>query len=251
MREIHFCGITYTVQSPEADLAYALSYVGRGVCVVCTPNAEIAGRARRDTRLRDSIAGADLVLPDGDGVVLASRLAGCPIPERRTGVALALALLAAAEERGLRLYLLGGREECLRAAAERVKRAYPHITLCGQHNGYFNMNDVENDALIEDIVRARPDITLVCMGAPRQEIWMAENRHRLPHGVYGGFGGVLDLLAGATHRAPQLWQRMRLEWLYRVLCQPGRIRRLWVIPPFLWAAWRGRALSRCGERTEK
>ena len=101
MREIHLCGISYTVQTPESDLAQALAAVGREVCVICTPNAEIAGRALRDARLRDAIATADLVLPDGDGVVLASRLAGNRIPVRRTGVELALLLLAAAEKSSL------------------------------------------------------------------------------------------------------------------------------------------------------
>ena len=251
MREIHLCGISYAVQTPEADLAQALAAVGREVCVICTPNAEIAGRALRDARLRDAIATADLVLPDGDGVVLASRLAGNRIPVRRTGVELALLLLAAAEKSGLRVYLLGGTEENLRAASERVKQAYPNVVLCGIHNGYFNMNNSENNVVLEDIRRARPDITLVCMGAPRQEIWMAENRHRLPLGVYGGFGGVLDLLAGRTRRAPRLWQRLHLEWLYRVLCQPGRIRRLGVIPPYLFAAWRSRSMGRRGENGAK
>lgn len=251
MGKVYVCGIGYDVQSPEEDLARVLACVGRSVCVICTPNAEIAGRALGDARLRAAISSADLVLPDGDGVVLAGRLAGRNIPCRRTGVELALALLAAADRQQLRVYLLGGTEEALGAAVTQVKRQYPNAVLCGTHNGYFNMYDTENNAVLEDITRARPDITLVCMGAPRQEIWMAENRTRLPCGVYGGFGGVLDLLAGRARRAPLPWQRLHLEWLYRVMRQPARLARLRVIPSYLFAAWRSRTVSECGGDGEK
>lgn len=240
MAKVELCGIYYDVQSPAEDLAQALSHVGRSVCMVCTPNAEIAGRALQSRQLRDAIGGAELVLPDGDGVVLAARLAGREIPHRRTGVAFASALLAEANARGLRVYLLGGTAETVASASVQIRAAYPNLVLCGAHNGYFNMYDRENDALIEELAVVRPDITLVCMGAPRQELWMAENKHRLPCGVYGGFGGVLDLFAGRACRAPRLWQRLHLEWLYRVACQPARLPRLMVIPRFLFCAWRSR-----------
>lgn len=245
MAKVTLCGIAYDVQSGQEDLHMALSHVGRDVFVVCTPNAEIAGRALRDAALCDAVATADLVLPDGDGVVLAGKLAGRQIPCRRTGVGLAMDLLAAADARGLRVYLLGGTQETVALAASYVRARYPGLVLCGKHHGYFNVSDTENDMVIDEIQSARPDITLVCMGAPRQELWMADNRHRLPVGVYGGFGGVLTLLAKKTRRAPRIWQRLHLEWLYRTLREPARLRRLTVIPPYLWRAWRSRGDEGC------
>lgn len=243
MHNVTVCNLTYVIETPQADLAAALAAVGTRTFLVTTPNAEIAARARKDALLAEAICSSDLVLPDGDGVVLAARLAGKPRFVRRAGADFALALLDAANARNLRVYLLGGTEDAVTRAAAEIQKTYPSLLLCGKHNGFFNVYDSENDAVIQDIQRAKPDITLVCMGAPRQEVWMYKNRDRLPRGVYGGFGGVLDMLAGHTRRAPLAWQRLHLEWLYRTLKEPRRVVRLLPLVGYFLAARRSRRIE--------
>ena len=212
------------------DRALELTAAGRGA-YVCTPNPEIVWNCRKNAALRAAVAGADLTLADGVGVVWASRALGCPVPERVAGYDFLLALLA--RFRG-RLYLLGGRPGVAEDAAEAIRRKFPAVTVCGYRDGYFD--EGENAVVAADIRAASPDFLMVCLGSPRQEIWMAENRDKLADvGLMAGLGGSLDVLAGRVKRAPEMWIRLRLEWLYRLLRQPGRFRRMLCLPAFVLA----------------
>ncbi len=214
-----------------ADRALELMETGGGACYICTPNPEILWRCRRNDALRAAVAGADLTLADGIGVVWASRALGAPVPERVTGFDFLLELLARFQGRA---YLLGGRPGVAEDAAAAIRRRFPAVTVCGCHDGYFD--ESENDAVLERIRAASPELVLVCLGSPQQEIWMAANRDRLEGvGLMAGLGGCLDVLAGRTKRAPEGWIRLRLEWLYRLLREPWRFRRQLCLPAFVLA----------------
>ena len=219
-----FDGVT---MDQAVDRALDLMASGRSA-YVCTPNPDIVWDCRRDSSLRRAIAAADMTLPDGIGIVWASRVLGCPVPERVTGYDFLLALL---EQLKGSVYLLGGRPGVAERAAAAIEARWPAVTVAGTHHGYFE----DDEAVLADIRAAGADFIMVCLGSPRQELWMEANRPRLPHGLMTGLGGCIDVLAGDVARAPERWIRLNLEWLYRLLHQPGRIRRQIRLPLFALA----------------
>ncbi len=209
------------------DRALALASQRRSA-YVCTPNPEIVWECRKNAALRAAIAGGDMTLADGVGIVWASRVLGTPVPERVTGYDFLLALLARFQGR---IYLLGGKPGVGADAARTIADRFPQVTVCGCRDGYFE----DNEAVLADIRAAAPDLLMVCMGSPRQEIWMADNRQKLDVGLMAGLGGCLDVLSGRAKRAPDGWIRWKLEWLYRLLQQPSRLGRQLRLPAFALA----------------
>jgi N-acetylglucosaminyldiphosphoundecaprenol N-acetyl-beta-D-mannosaminyltransferase len=177
---------------------------------------------RDDARLREIVAGCELVNADGQPVVWASRLVGDPLPERVAGIDLMVRLCARAEERGYSVYLLGARREVLEEAVRRLRSRYPRLRIGGYRDGYFD--DAESPAVCAAIRSARPDILFVGMSSPRKEYWIAEHRGELGVPFTMGVGGAFDIVAGVRRRAPVWMQRAGLEWLFRLLQEP---RRLW------------------------
>ncbi|MCD8322149.1 MAG: WecB/TagA/CpsF family glycosyltransferase [Oscillospiraceae bacterium] len=227
-------GVDFDQVTIAEAAAWAIEEMGRWRCsYVCTPNPEIVWACRRDEALRSAIAGADLTLADGVGIVWASRVLQCPVPERASGYDFLLALLAEMEGR---VFLLGGRPGVAEQARRRIEEQFPCVTVCGVHNGYFQ----DEEPVLEAIRAARPDLLLVCLGSPRQELWMAANRGKLPVGLMAGLGGCLDVLAGQKRRAPHIWIRLHLEWLYRLFQEPGRIKRQIRLPLFAAAVLKER-----------
>lgn len=210
-----------------ADRALALMKEKRGA-YVCTPNPEIVWMSRRDPALRAAINGADAVLADGIGVVWASRWLKTPLPERVAGFDFLQTLLPRMEGR---VFLLGGKPGVAEAAAETIKNRFPRLTVVGCHHGYFE----EDGEIVAAVCETEPDFLLVCLGAPKQELWMAENAGKLPVGLMAGLGGSLDVLAGCVKRAPEKWRRLGLEWLWRLLREPSRIKRQICLPRFVLA----------------
>ncbi len=229
-------GVGFDDLSLDAAVRRAERLVGDGTRarIVVTPNSTSLIKAGEDPELLSAYAQADLVLPDGIGVVWASRLLGVPLSARVTGVDLAQRLLSRAAGSGVRVFLLGGRPGVAARAAIRLKARYPGLAIVGTHHGYF----ADHDAVVEKIADAKPDLVLVGMGVPRQERFMLTARGRLPGTVMIGVGGALDLFAGECRRAPEGWQRLGLEWLYRLLHDPRRIVETLSIPRFI-----GRTLS--------
>lgn len=197
--------------------------------LVVTANPEIIMLARRDPEFMDIIRQADLVTADGTGVVWAGKWLGTPFRERVAGVDLVEALLARAREKGWLIFLLGAKPGVAEKAARRLQEMFPGIAIAGTHHGYFR-EDEEPLALIK---AAKPHLLLVGMGMGRQEKWVWRNRRHLAGTVCIGVGGTLDVLAGEVKRAPRLWRRLGLEWLYRLLQEPWRIRRLLVLPAYV------------------
>ena len=236
---IEFDGLTI---GEAAARALALTKQPRSA-YICTPNPEIVWDAQTDRALRGAIAGADMVLPDGIGIVWASRVLGCPVPERVAGIDLLMALLGRFHGR---LFLLGGRPGVAEHAAETIRAQFPDLTIVGCHDGYFDDPESAYDA----VCMAAPELILVCMGSPKQELFMVDFARILPAGLMIGLGGTLDVLAGDVPRAPERWRRLGLEWLYRLLREPWRIRRLGCLPRFVWAVFRERIKKRGSEEPQ-
>ena len=205
---------------------------------VFTPNAEILLKASKSKEYRRLLNSADLLIPDGIGILRASRILGAPLPQRTAGIDTAEYILGIAAKKGLRVFLLGGRKEVAEAAAKRLSESFSSLCICGTHHGYFDKskNSDENKKVIEAIKGSKADILFVCFGAPLQEIWISENADTLPAlRLSIGLGGSLDVWSGNIGRAPRIVRKFGLEWLYRAIKDPKRIRRLPSLAGFLCA----------------
>jgi N-acetylglucosaminyldiphosphoundecaprenol N-acetyl-beta-D-mannosaminyltransferase len=196
-----------------------------------TPNPEIVWACQTAPAVMDAVAGADLILADGVGITKAARKLGRPLPCRVTGADWFFKMLEACALSGKRVFFLGGKPGVAQRAKERAEAQYPGLIVCGTHDGYFS----DDGPVLDAVKAAGPDFLAVCLGAPKQELWMARNAGQLGGTLLAGLGGCLDVLAGTVKRAPKILQKAGLEWLYRVICQPSRIKRLFVVPKFLRA----------------
>ena len=204
---------------------------------VVTPNPEIVLESRKNKGLSAAVRSADMVLPDGVGVIYASHILGTPIKNRIPGIDFASALLARMSESEKKVFLLGAKPGVAELAAQRLTERYPGLLVCGVNDGFFDQAD--NEFLVEKINSAAPDLVMVCLGSPKQEIWMKNNAQQLDVGLMIGLGGALDVYAGVVERAPRRWRSMGLEWLYRLIKEPKRIKRMIKLPGILFAAlWR-------------
>ncbi|MTV49601.1 WecB/TagA/CpsF family glycosyltransferase [Heliobacillus mobilis] len=206
-----------------------------GARQVITANPEILYEAASDGHLRQLIEEADLVTADGIGVLWAAAQGGDPLPERITGIDLMAALLNRAAQLGWPVCLLGGKPGVADEAAKRLCRQYPNLQVAFTGHGYFN--DLEEQEIIRKIGERKPYLLFVGLGAPRQEYWIANLiRNHLPpkaHLVAIGIGGSLDVFAGQVQRAPKWAQRFHIEWLYRLITQPSRLKRQLKLPLFV------------------
>jgi N-acetylglucosaminyldiphosphoundecaprenol N-acetyl-beta-D-mannosaminyltransferase len=194
---------------------------------------------RDDSRLREMVNCCEVINADGQGVVWASRLLGDPLPERVAGIDLMHRLLALAEERGYRVFILGARPEVL----ERVvclREAHPHIVLVGHRHGYFGEEEIP--AVCEEIRGARPHILFVAMSSPRKEYFLGDHGAELGVPFAMGVGGAIDVLAGVTKRAPIVLQHLGIEWLFRLLQEPRRLARRYVVTNLRFAVLLARAM---------
>ena len=203
-----------------------------GFHYMVTPNPEFILSARKNEAFRTVLNGADLSLPDGIGVVYAARILGRPLKGRAPGVDFAQGLMARMAKTGDKLFLLGAKPGVAEQAAENLRRAHPGLNICGCHDGYFK----EDPPVIEAIRAAGADVVFVCLGAPKQEKWMASNGPKTGARLAVGLGGCLDVFAGNVQRAPEAWQKAGLEWLYRLIKEPSRIGRMAKLPLILVGA---------------
>lgn len=198
---------------------------------VVTPNPEIVMLAHGDADLSEALRRAALVLPDGIGIIKGAHILGTPLKEKIPGIDFAQRLFAKMAAGGQTLFLLGAKPGVAELAAAELKDRFPGLTVCGTNDGYF-----QDDApVIDKINAAKPDLLLVCLGAPKQELWMHQNAPKLHVGLMAGLGGSLDVFAGLTERAPERWQKLGLEWLYRLLKEPSRAGRMKNLPKFAFA----------------
>jgi N-acetylglucosaminyldiphosphoundecaprenol N-acetyl-beta-D-mannosaminyltransferase len=198
---------------------------------VCTINPEMIMIAQRDVNFRNILSRCDLTVPDGIGLLWAARHMGKPLPERVTGSDGVPLIASEAAKRGWRIYLLGAAPGVADKAAEVLRARHPALQIVGTYSG--SPAPAEEDALVERINAANPDILFVAYGAPEQDKWIARNLPRLRVKMAMGVGGSLDFVAGVIPRAPMSFQRFGLEWLYRLYLQPWRIKRMMRLPLFV------------------
>lgn len=196
---------------------------------VVTANPEIVMKVREDAQYRDVVQKANYVTADGIGVVKAAGLLGNPLPERVTGFETFIGLLEIANEKGYSIYLLGAKDEVLQRTIAEIMTQYPNVKIAGAHHGFFDWSD---DHIPNEIKRTKPDLIFTALGVPRQELWIGENMDKFEKGVFMGIGGSFDVLAGEVQRAPEIWQKMNLEWAYRLMKQPSRWKRQLSLPHF-------------------
>ncbi len=221
--------IANTTLEEAADYAISLASGELRGNIVVTPNAEIAAMAFDNPDFCALLNRAELAIPDGIGVVKASKILGTPLQCKVAGVDLATRLLQLAPQYNLSVYILGGKPEVVKKAVENIAEKYPNLSLCGYSDGYFN----SDDKAIEKINSSRADIVMCCLGAPKQEHFMLENKERFDAKLLLGVGGSVDVWAGTVKRAPKIFISFGLEWLYRLICQPSRLGRMMKIPGYL------------------
>ncbi len=193
---------------------------------VVTPNPEFILAAETDLEFRNILNQADLVLPDGIGVVHSAKILGTPLKGRVPGIDFASRMLEILNETGGRLFLLGAKPGVAEMAGENILAQHPNITLCGTQDGYFT-DELE---VVRKVADAKPDLLFVCLGAPKQEKWMSRWGVLTGAKLAIGLGGALDVFAGTVHRAPEIWQKMGMEWAYRLAREPKRIVRMARLP---------------------
>lgn len=225
--KINVLGIKFDAVDPAQALEHGASLLDQsGFHYVVTPNPEFILAAEKDEAFRQVLNRADLVLPDGIGVIYSARLLGTPLKGRVPGIEFAQGMLAELDRRGGRLFLLGAKPGVAEQAGANICARYPNLVLCGTHDGYFK----EDEPVVEQIRQARPDLLFVCLGAPRQEKWMAQFGPATGARLAAGLGGSLDVFAGTVQRAPEVWQKLNLEWAYRLMKEPKRIGRMAKLP---------------------
>lgn len=201
--------------------------------LVITLNAEIAVQAQANDTLRKVINSADLVTPDGIGVIWGGRQLGYDFPERVTGIDLMISLCRKAAEMGWKIFLLGAAPGVAEAAAQSLVERFPGLVIAGCRNGYFQEH--ESCSIARDIAALQPDILFVALGAPKQELWIKEQQDILRIPLCMGVGGSFDVIAGVKNRAPGWAIRLNLEWLYRLMAEPSRWKRQLALPRYILA----------------
>ncbi|MCI9120162.1 MAG: WecB/TagA/CpsF family glycosyltransferase [Oscillibacter sp.] len=196
---------------------------------VVTPNPEIVEICRENLAARQAVNGADLVLADGIGVVKGARMLGTPLKAKVPGIEFAAGLMARMAREGRSLYLLGAKPGVAELAGRRLAEQYPGLNIAGTHDGYFQ----EDGPVAEAIRTSGADCVFVCLGAPKQELWMAKHGAETGARLLCGLGGSLDVFAGVVERAPKFWSDHGLEWFYRLCKDPRRAGRMMKLPLFL------------------
>ncbi len=245
MKRVSLRGVEFTPATREVMLDALLSALGgSGLSAVYTPNSEIVQTCIENPFLYGVINSAEFILPDGIGVIKAAKLLGLPITERLPGVEMGEAVLSRIDG-SVGVYILGGKPGVAVTAAANLKEKYPALSVVGTHDGYFNKTGEESLAVVDEINASGARLLLVCLGAPAQEIWIHDNRYKLTTVKLAmALGGSVDVYAGTVKRAPDIFCRLGLEWLYRLLREPKRIGRMMSLPKFyfgtVWYKIRGK-----------
>lgn len=200
---------------------------------IVTANAEIIYQASKNEKMKNVINAAQMVTADGSGVVWASRQLGQPLAQRVTGIDLVNSICEQSAKDKWKIYILGSAPGVADTAANNIRDKFPGCNIVGTHHGYFN--EQEEAQIIAELEQLQPDVLFVALGAPKQEYWIADHIQQLNIPVAMGIGGSMDVLSGNVKRAPKWMQKMSLEWLYRLLIQPTRFKRVLALPKFMLA----------------
>ncbi|MCL5105580.1 MAG: WecB/TagA/CpsF family glycosyltransferase [Armatimonadetes bacterium] len=210
--------------------------------MIVTADASMVVRAREDEEFRNILNNADLITPDGSGILKGASMLGTPLIERVSGCDICQELCRLSAEEGFSIFFLGSEPGIAEQAAENLKKDYPGMHVAGTHHGYFRPDE---DAIIVKMVRdSGATILLAGMGIPRQEKWIVKYRNELGVSVAMGVGGSMDVFAGKVKRAPVWFQKHGLEWAYRLANDPSKIRKVAVLPRFMWMVMKERQQAR-------
>ncbi|NMO98154.1 WecB/TagA/CpsF family glycosyltransferase [Paenibacillus lemnae] len=228
---VHIYGIPFSKMSFKETVVYLTEAVESGQPhQVITANPIMVMTALDNPSYKQMMQRAEIIVPDGTGIVWAASKAGDPVAERVTGFDLVHELFRIGETKRWRFYLLGTTPEVIQEAAERLQMQYPAAIVAGYRDGFFGAD--QDQEVIQEIRAASPDILLVARGADTQEPWIDKHKDALGVPVMMGVGGTFDIVSGKSKRAPAAFQKLRLEWLYRLLREPTRFKRMLALPKF-------------------
>lgn len=229
---VRILNIPIDIVTLESALAKVVDLMEQPGCsMIATPNAEIVMTASEDADLKNILAESALCVPDGIGLIYASKIHGLGLTERVTGVDLMKRILEYCHQHNKSIYLLGGKPGVPQAACHHIKETFSGIDIKGYRDGYFKKED--EAGLIEEINELAPDVLFVALGAPKQEKWIHTYKQELKVKIAMGVGGSIDIWAGTVKRAPVFYQRMGLEWFYRLMKEPWRYKRMLALPKFM------------------
>lgn len=228
----HILGVKFNNITHIEAVGLVECFLDENKChTVFTPNPEIVMAARKDSDFMKILNEADLVVPDGIGVVIASKFTKEKLKERVAGYDLVQGVFEKIKNKRYTVYFFGGAPGVVEEAKAKMEALHKGIKIVGVHDGYFDAN--QEKLIIEDIKNKKPDILLVGLGAPKQEKWIYEHKDELPVKVCIGVGGSFDGMSGKVKRAPKIFIKLGLEWFYRLLRQPSRFFRMLKLPLFL------------------
>lgn len=235
-------GVPIDIVNLEGAFEWFKQLLDRSGCsFICTPNTEIVMAAKDDEELKNVLKTSDMNIPDGIGLIIASKLHKLGLIERVTGVDLMQEILEFCDYSRKSIYILGGKPGVAEMAIENIKDKYVNINVKGYRDGYFKEDDEKG--VIETINNLAPDVLFVCLGAPKQEKWMYKHRKNLNVKVAMGVGGGVDIWAGTVKRAPKIFIALGLEWFYRLIKEPWRIKRMMNLPKFMIQVLRSKDIT--------
>lgn len=210
---------------------------------IISGNPEILYNGLNNEYLYNNFTGNNsIIMPDGVGTVISSKIVGHRVKEKIAGIEFMAEILKYCSENAKGIYLLGAKEDVLNKCIDNLKVKYPKLIISGKHNGFFNIENCKE--VLEDIKCCKGYAIFVAMGSPRQELFISKYMEELPCRIFMGVGGSFDVIAGNVKRAPKWMISLGIEWLYRVIKEPWRIKRLSSIPKFLWKVFLNTNFSR-------
>lgn len=233
-------GVPVDLVTMESALAFIEERIrSREPSTIVTLDAAGVMLARESPQFGEIVRQAELVTPDSVGILWALRRKGQPLTSTVSGVNLMAEICALSADKGYRIYLLGAAPGIAELAAERLRLRYPGCHIVGTRHGFFPEDS--DEVVARDVAAAKPDVLLVAMGMPAQERFITRTRSIIAAPVAIGVGGSFDVFSGKTKRAPRLVQRLRLEWLWRVILNPKKISKVKALPRFVLAVLRDRS----------
>lgn len=227
---IDVLGVGFDNMTMDQAVAEGMRLINtEGAHYVVTPNPEIVETCREDAEAMEAVRGADLVIADGVGIIYGAKILGTPLKQKLPGIEFAQNLMARMAQDGKTLFLLGAKPGIAEEAAQKLQAKYPGLRVVGTHDGYFK----EDEPVVETIRQSGADVVFVCLGAPKQEKWMKKNGEATGAHLLLGLGGCLDVFSGTVQRAPEIYQKLGLEWFHRLIKNPSRAGRMMKIPLFL------------------
>ncbi|GIN57245.1 acetylglucosaminyldiphosphoundecaprenol acetyl-beta-D-mannosaminyltransferase [Lederbergia ruris] len=231
MKKVDILGVEFDFTTQQEILNILQDKIERNKkAFVVTANPEIVMYANKDPQYMHTLQFANHIIADGVGVILGSKIVRQPLPERIAGFDLMIELLSIANQKGLRVFFLGASEQTLEKMIPKIKRDYPKLVIAGYHHGFFKGHEHKVKQMVKE---AKADLVFVALGYPKQEEWIQKNIDSFEKGIFMGIGGSFDILAGTVKRAPGFWRNLNLEWLYRLIQQPTRWKRMLALPTFV------------------